>query len=279
MFRNLLVSGHYARGTLCAGIGLFVIAAYYARAWRNLRNGPEIAVTPDTRVSPARQHWPELRVLQWGVLSSVFFFMLAGAADTENDWLFRLVGCLMGFVAALLLGMFGVGFVALWNLWKELLLQLKKADVGSLVLSIPLAILWLGLGLGGFLMFGMLVGEPSKSQEPLFPLLLWGLKASSIRILLWWLISVMFYALWKSQSHSALMLRLILMVSFSAIICAAVLFGFWWINTQTAPLLVILLFVMGSLNVIFYSRWVRLTALKENLEDPSVVESHPKRFD
>jgi hypothetical protein len=36
--------------------------------------------------------------------------------------------------------------------------------------------------------------------------------------------------------------------------------------SQTALLLVILLSAIGSLDVIFYSRWVRLSALKDNLE-------------
>ena len=36
--------------------------------------------------------------------------------------------------------------------------------------------------------------------------------------------------------------------------------------SQTALLLVILLSAIGSLDVIFYSRWVRLSALKDNVE-------------
>lgn len=279
MFGYPLVSGHCARGTLCAAIGLLVIAAYYVHAWRNLRNGPVLAVTPDAPVSPGRQHWPELRHLQWGVLSSVLLFMLAGAADTENDWLFRLVGGLMGFVAALFFGMFGVGFVALWNLWKELALQLKKAKIGSLFLSIPLALLWLGLGVGVFILFGMLLEKLPKSWELSLPALLLGLVGVIIlKPILEHLIAHTFHGLWESKSHGALMLRLILMVCFSAIIVAAVLFSFWWISSQTAPLLVICLSSLGSLNVIFYSRWVRPTALEDNLEDPPFVESNPKHL-
>ncbi len=89
---------------------------------------------------------------------------------------------------------------------------------------------------------------------------------SLARPLVWGLIAVMFYSLWKGRSHAALMARLVLMVSFSAIIAAAVAFGVWWIASQTAPLLVIFLSAIGSLDVIFYSHWVRLSALKNNLE-------------
>jgi hypothetical protein len=254
VFGNPLVSRLYPRGTLCAWIGLIIISAYYVRSWRNLRGQSQSSLTPDTLITLGTQPLPEIRYLQWGMLASVLFFMLAGAADAANDWLYRLVGCLMGFVAALCFGMFGVGFVALWNLWKELVLQIRKAKIGSLLLSIPLAILWLALGLGVFIALGAFVDKLSNS---------W---VSLTRPLLWGLIAVMFYCLWKGRSHAALMLRLILVASFSAIIAAAVAFGFWWITSQTAPLLIILLSAIGSLNVIFYSRWVRLSALKDNLE-------------
>jgi hypothetical protein len=254
MLGNPLLSEHYPRGTLCAAIGLIVIAAYYVRAWRELRGSSASSLIPDTPVLPGSQTWPELRYLKWGLALSVLFFMLAGAADAENDWLDRLVGCLMGFVAATVFAMFGFGFVSLANLWKELILQVRKAKIGSLLLSIPLAFLWLGLGLGLFVFSGMLLEKIPESWAFLFKAPLWGL------------IAVMFYGLWKGRSHGALMLRVILLLSFSAIIVAAVAFSFSWITSQTAPLLVIFLSAMGSLSVIFYSRWARLAALKNNLE-------------
>lgn len=83
---------HFAGGTLCAGLGLLVISAYYLRAWRGLQDRANVIACciPKVEVSLGRHQWPELRYLQWGVSSSVLFFMLAGAADTENDWLFRM---------------------------------------------------------------------------------------------------------------------------------------------------------------------------------------------
>jgi len=254
VFGNPLVSGLYARGTLCAGVGLIIIAAYYVRAWRDLRGRSASSLTADTWVSPDSQPGPELRYLKWGMLASVLFFMLAGAADAASDWLDRLVGGLTGLAAAVGVGIFGVGFVSLANLWKELVLQLKKARIGSLLLSIPLAVIWLALGLGAFIALGMFLEKLSNSWVFL------------IRPLLWGLIAVMFYTLWKGRSHAALMLQLILMVSFSAIIIAAAAFGFWWIISQTTPLLVIFLSAIGTIDVIFYSHWVRFAALKDNLE-------------
>jgi len=200
------------------------------------------------------------------MLASVVFFMLAAVADTTNDWLDRLVGCLMGFCAALGVGIFGVGFVSLANLWTELLQQLKKAKIGSVLCYVPLAVLCLGLGLGAFVLFGMLLEKLPESRKSLFQALLWSLISVTMAGLLWHLISVMFNSLWKSSGHAALMLRLILMVTFSAIIVSAVTFGFWWLASQTALLLVIFLSAIGSLDVIFYSHWVRLRALKDNLQ-------------
>lgn len=264
MFGNTLVSGAYPRGTLCAGVGLIIIAAYYQRAWRSLRGRSESSLTSYSSVSNGSQPWPELRYLQWGMLASVLFFVLAGAADAATDWLDRLVGCLVGFCAALGVGMFGVGFVSLANLWKELVLQLKKAKIGFLLFSIPLAILWLGLGFGVLILMGMLVEKIPEFRKSLFQVLLWGLISLTITKLFWALISIVFNNLWKGRSHAALMLRLILMVTFSAIIIAALAFGSWWIAFQTAPLLVIFLSAIGALDVLFYSRWMRLLALEDN---------------
>jgi hypothetical protein len=200
------------------------------------------------------------------MLASVLFFILAGAADAQNDWLDRLVGCLMGLCAAICVGMFGVGLVSLANLWKELALQLKKAKIGSLVFSIPLAVLWLGLGVGVFVLLGMFVEKIPEARKSVLETLVLSLISATFAGLLWHLISVAFHSLWSGQGHAALMLRLILMVSFSAIIVAALAFGFWWITSQTAPLLVIFLSVIGSLDVLFYSHWVRLAAVEDNLE-------------
>ena len=257
------ISGQFSRGTLIAEVGLFVVGAYYVLAWRNPRKSSETPVTPDAPSRPEGHPWPELRHLQRGVFSSVFHFMLAGAADTENDWLFRLVGALMGFCAALVLAMFGVGFVALWNLWKELVRQLNRAKIGLLLVSSPLAVLWLGLRLGVFVMFGAVVDKMEKLGpfwQLLLNVLLYGL--------IWLSIVATFYSLWKGRSHAALMLRLILLVSFSTIMVAAVMFSYWWIIRQTALLLVLFLSAIGALNIVFYSRRVRLTALKNNLLEP-----------
>lgn len=249
MLGNLIVSVHYPRGTFCAAIGLLVIAAYYVNAWRSLQSGDEPYLNPAAPDLSESRPWPELRYLHVAMLLSVLLFMFAGAADVGNDWLERSVGGLMGLCAALVCGMLGVVLVSLANLWKELVVQLRKARIGSLLVSTPLAFFWLALGLGALVLLGMVL----KGWE-------W-----SFRELLFDLIAVAFYGLWKSRSQTALMLRLILLVSFSAITAGAVGFGLWWISSQTAPLLVILLAALGALNVIFYSRWVRLGWLKNNL--------------
>jgi hypothetical protein len=254
MFGNPLVSGLYARGTLCAGVGLTVIVVYYVRAWRLLQARSEPFISPDNLLSTESHRWPELRYLKRGMFASVLFFMLAVAAEAPNDWLYRLTGCLIGFCAAISFAFGGLAMVSLANLWKELVLQLKQARIGSLLWSVPLALLCLALGLGALVVLGMFVDRVPSSWA--FP----------IRLLLWVPIAIVFYILWKGRSHVALMLRLILMVSFSVIIIAALAFAFWWMTSQATPLLmVIFLCALGSLNVVFYSHWVRLAALKHSL--------------
>lgn len=257
MLNSPFIPGRFPRGTLVAEVGLFVATAYYVLVWRGLRKSSEAHVAPGAPLPPERRSWPELRYLQWGVFSSVFFFTLAGASDRENDWLFRLVGALMGFCAALCFAMFGVGFVALWNLWREMVWQLKRAKIGPLLVSSPLAILWLGLGLGVFVMFGMLA-EKIEELAPFGKFLIMGVGAP----LIWLSIVTTFHSLWKGRSPAALMLRLILMVSFSAIMVVAAAFGYSWIIRQTTLLLVLFLSAIGALNIVFYSGWVRVKALK-----------------
>ena len=89
-----------------------------------------------------------------------------------------------------------------------------------------------------------------------------------LRPLLWLVITLLFWGLWRGRSRALLVLRLILMLSFSAIILAAAVFMCWWVSSQTAPLLVLFLVLVASLNVAFYSRFVRDTALIDNLVDP-----------
>jgi len=245
MLSGPFISGRFPRGTLIAEIGLLVTAVYYLHAWRCLRSS-ELTNNPDTRALFGRHSWPELRYLQWGGFSSVLLFMLAGAADEENDWLFRLVGALMGFCAALFFAMFAVGFVALWSLWSQLVWQLKRARIGPLLVSSPLAIVWLGLGLGVFLMFGILLEKIEKLAPFLRFLLLKPLLA-----LIWLSLFKMLDSLCAARSYAALMLPLILMVSFSAIMIVAVAFGYWWIIGQTTLLLVLFLSAIGALNLAF----------------------------
>ena len=260
MLSHQLVAGQYLRGAICAGIGLLVVAAYYARAWSDLRDRHDMYVSPEVPELSRTQPWPELRRLQWGVLITLLFVMLAGGADADPDRLSRLVGGLMGLCAAFFFAMFAVGFVALANLWKELFWQFKKAKVRSLLFSIPLAILWLGLGLGIILLLGKFVGSSFAWWEVL------------IGALMFHLIAEMFHALWKGRSHAAFMLRLILLGFFSAIIVMAAVFGFMWVASLTAPLLVILASAMGTFNVFFYSHWVRPRAVKDDLVAPPNVE-------
>jgi len=250
MLNSSYISDQFPRGTLIAGIGLFIVGTYYVSVWRSLKQISGAAVTSVTPYPPEKPSWPELRYLQWGAFSSVVFFIFAGAADTGRDWLLVLTGCLMGFCVALFFAMFGVGFVSLFYLWRELVSQFRRAKIRSLLLCFPLAIFWMVLGLATTVFFGTVVEKiPMLLKRP-------------AQELLWVLIAMVFGGLWMGRSHAALMLRGILMVSFTAIVVVAVALGYWWIIRQTAPLLVLFLSAIGALNILFYSWYVRLRALK-----------------
>jgi hypothetical protein len=260
LINNPLGVGHFMRGSFYALFGLTVLSTYYLHAWRKLRSrSPCPLDMPEDPDSPMNRPRDQLRYMKVGMILSVICFMSAGTAEAGKDVLYGLVGALMGLCGALAVAMFGVGFVSLTNLWKELILQLRKASIGSLLASIPVALLYLAMGFGAFLLAGTLVIVLVEK--------LGQFSLGMGRYLLWILITLMFWRLWRSGSHAALMLRLILLISFSAVILAAAGCTLWWVGSQTGLQLVILLSVIGSLNVLFYARFVRDTALMDNLED------------
>ncbi len=247
------------RGTFCAAAGLVTVAFYYHHIWGILKNRTESQALPAPSADfayPQEESAPfaELNYLYRGLAISVLIFLLAGSADTPSTPLDHLLGALMGLCGTLFAAMFAVGLICVWNLWKEAIQQLKSAKLGSLILSAPLALLGLAFGLGVFVALGMLVDKIPKYL------------AFLVRPLMWSVIAAMFYALWKGRSHAALALRLVLLLLFSAIILAAIVWGLWWIALQTAPRLVTFLAAITTLNALFYARWVRLKALIHNMQ-------------
>lgn len=251
----------YRNGTIAAAIGLFALAIYYDLAWRSLKH--RLTAPHPSGLEP--RPWSAFQYFRWGVAASVLCFLLSAAADTPPTFLDRLVGALVGLCGALFAFMFGFGLVALWNLWKEAIQQLKGTlqfrryvqshgiKPPSLLLSIPLAILGLAFGTGVFLALGTVVPYLEKWRLPL-------------RELLFFPIAAMFYALWKGRSHAALLLRLMLLALFSVIILAFVVWLLAWAASEIAPLLVTILTAITMLNAAFYARWVRLPALINNME-------------
>src|SRR5260370_35367568 len=129
-----------------------------------------------------------------------------------KEWLEQLRGAIMGFCGAIMVAILGVGFVCLVNLWKELILQLRKASVGSLLVSIPLVILWLAMGFGVLIGMGMVADRFAHYVGAL------------LRPLLWLVITLLFWGLWRGRSPALLVLRLVLILSFSAIILSSPFF-------------------------------------------------------
>jgi len=227
----------------------------------------------------------ERNYLYGGLAISVLTFLLAASADTPPSPLDRLVGALMGLCGVIFAAMFAYGLLALWYLWKEWIGQLKnvlylrclaqsneangvsngspvrissgssvKITSGSFLRAIPVAVLWLIAGFALFLVIGVLLLKPLEKLRDLYQHLMLAV------------LTVMFYSLWKSRTHAALVLRFILLFLFSVMILAATLFAVAWSASQTAPLLVTFLAAITTLNTLFYARWVRLRVLINNLE-------------
>lgn len=281
----------YPRGTYCAAAGLAIVALYYDIVWRHLKHRATASPLPPASINPSPHPFPERRSLYWGMGLSVCIFLLAGAADAPRELAHLFISALMGLCGAFFGGMLGFGLVSLWNLWKEALLQAKYAaqllrlvkskgvNTPSLFRPIVLAILWLALGIGVFIVLGVLIDFLPKSWLQELPDLrslrnlqdlqkALGAAARShvIRSLLMVPIAAFFYALWKSHSYAGLIARFILLFIFSAIILAFTVFVVAWAASETAPVMVTFLAAIATLNTLFYARWVRLKALTFNLE-------------
>jgi hypothetical protein len=258
---SLFGAGVLPSGTVCGLLGLVAISAYYAKAWATLRK-PSLLTTE----FPETPKWPpaaskEIRFLQIGIGSSVAVYMLVGAFESPSGTLMTLTGALLGLVGALAVAGVGAGFVALWHLWKELVLQLRQARIARLLLSLPLTLVGLAAGLGAFVLLGWVTEKVPPLLKPLY---------SGV---IWFFIATVFYFLWKGRSHAALFIRIILLVVFTAVISLSVALALWWACSQTIYLMIISLSAIGVINTLFYAAFVRDSALADNLIDPSSPSS------
>jgi hypothetical protein len=259
---SLLSARVFPSGTICGLLGLVAMSAYYAKAWATLRK-PAVLTTqiPETPIWPPAAS-KGMHFLQIGIGGSVVVYMLVGAFESPSGTLMTLTGALLGLGGAVAVAVVGAGFVALWHLWKELVLQLRQARVTRLLSSLPLALVGLSAGLGAFVMLGWITEKLPRVLNFLYP------------ELFWIFIAAVFYFLWTGRSHVALFLRLILLVLFTAIISVSVALALWWACSQATYLMIICLSSVGVINTLFYAAFVRDSALADNLIDPS---THPPR--
>jgi hypothetical protein len=268
MLKHLVGVGPDAQGTVCAFLGMCVVCAFYFRAWRQLNTEGSLTSKTESPQIVTRPGLPSIRYFSFGVALSVLVVLSVGALDAGGELLDRVVGILMGLCGVIALGIGGVGFVAMRNLWKELIAQLKKAKILKLIFSAPVAIAYLAVGIGVFIVIGFLLDSIPEAKglflgHPLLrigSMILGSIMAAGAGHLLWHIIAAMMGRLWEGESSAALMSRLILMVLFSAIMIPAAIFFIWWTGEQIAPLQVASLCVMAYANVKFYSRSEREAA-------------------
>ncbi len=259
----------YRQGSIIAVTGLLATGVYYDLAWRSLKQ--RLLIPHPANLEP--RPWNAFQYFYWGLGASVLCFLLAGAADTQPNFLDHLVGLLMGLCGVIFAGMFGIGFIALWNLWAEAIRQVIEtwrfrryfrhghARNQSLLLALPLAILRLVVALAVLALLGMVLEKIPKYVAPFLPHLMWLMIAAA------------FYALWKSRSHAALLLRLMLLVLFTLISLSFVVWLLAWVSSETAPVLVTMLAAITIFNAAFYARWIRRATLANDFTAPSSREA------
>jgi len=250
----------YRAGTILASIGSLAIAVYYDLAWSGLKHRLNVPHPANLEPRP----WNAFQYFSCGAGASVLCFLLAGAAHAPPTLLDHLVGLFMGLCGVIFSAIFAVGLIALYNLWREAIRHLVgqfrfrryvRSHGGkpeSLLPAVPLAILFLALGVSVFVAMGMILDKIPKVLTPLLP------HAA------WVVIGTMFYALWKGRSHAASLLRLILLAFFTLIMLAFLVWVLAWTASQTAPLLVTTLIAITAINAGFYARWIRNAVLADN---------------
>lgn len=269
-----ILAGAYPRGSLCALMGLLVVFLFY------LYNDPSPPLSP---LAPAegRKLWIRNRDLLIGISLSIFTLVASALADVRTrdvrELGFRIFAAIAGAGAVTTLLM---GCLFLWRHWKEIVADLRHPRD----------------------LFHQLTGERVESETESLALLraplirhsLWGICILALAIwaskrlgfvperllenpviaevyehILWVFIVTLLVTLWSTRNRFVVLLRACLLLVFTLIIVAAMVFFLAWLASETAPALAACGTAMVLLNFVRFVRASRTLPRSKPLAAPT----------
>ena len=262
----------YPRGTLCAGLGLFLALGYYLLREKARRNRHCVSQTDGLYPATDSRYWTSRPDLLIGISMSALFLAAAMIADLASwdalDWGLRMLFALLGAGAfAMLL----VGCIFLWRHWVEAIGELRERppdlfrqftqteDKSGRYAMAPMRshlLLQSFLGLCAIFFVAWVAAKLGIVPERLLDNPVLGAIYDHI---VWIFILTFVIVLWTTRSRFAALLRLAVLLVFSLIIVAATIFFVYWLASMSAPFVVILCVCIVALNIVFFYRLERVS--------------------
>lgn len=260
----------YPRGTICAGLGLFLTLGYYLLIEQARRYGRFASQPHGLFPATDSRYWTSRPYVLIGISLSALFIMTTAVADLASsdasDLSLRILFALLGSAAFTTLL---VGCVFLWRHWIEAIRELRqpppnlfeqftqRVDQSERYALAPLRshLLWHSLlGVCAILLAGWVAGKLGIMPEKLLDHPVVGAIYSHI---IWIFILTFVIVLWTTRGRFAALIRLSVLLIFSAIIIAATIFFLYWLASDSTPVVVILCAGIVALNFVFFFRLER----------------------
>lgn len=260
----------YPRGTICAGLGLFLMLGYYLRRERARRYGSLISQPDGPYPATDSRYWTSRPDLLVGSSLSALFLAATAVADLASrdplDWGLRVFFALLGAAAFMTLLL---GCIFAWRHWEEAIRELRErprdlfaqsthtVDKSERYAMAPLRshlLLHSFLGVFAILFVGWVAAKLGILPERLLDHPVVGAIYGHI---VWIFILTFVIVLWTTRGRFAALVRLAVLLVFSAIIVSATIFFVYWLASESAPVVVILCAGIVALNIVFFFRLER----------------------
>jgi len=261
----------HQRGTICAGLGLFFMLGYYLLRERARGSGRFVNQPNELYPATDSRYWTSRPDFLIGISLSAFFLAATAVSDLASrdplDWGLRIFFALFAATAFMTLL---VGSIFLWRHWTEAIRELRErppdlfaqstqtADNTARYAMAPLRSQLLRqsfLGVCAILLAGWVALKLGIMPERLLDNPVVGAIFDHI---VWIFILTFVIVLWTTRGRAAALIRLAMLLVFSAVIVSATIFFVYWLASESAPVVVILCAGIVALNIVFFFRLERV---------------------
>jgi len=242
----------YPLGTACALIGFLLVLSHYV-VMKNMMGGkPGWLLIPSSYSPTDSRFWRNQPYLLGGITLSLIWLCIASAVDASRHGVWWPMGPFSAVFAGAAFSTLVPGHIYLVRHWNEFFLEVRGRDpvdpdryaLAPLRLPLVRETLWLFAG------FALLVSMLEKmGYRPVFEN---EFLMAIYQHIVWGAILALVIVLWTSCSPIALLLRFVLLLLFTVILVGGTGWFLYWLATEIAPALVVLLAAMLALNFVFY---------------------------